>query len=68
MREVSVAVFVVSSTGDGDPPENCDRFTHQVQRRSQPSQLLRHLRYTVCGEQEGEESGGEASRAPVAQH
>ncbi|CAI5969520.1 unnamed protein product [Closterium sp. NIES-65] len=49
LRGVAVAVVVVSSTGDGDPPENCDRFIGALQRRSLSPSLLSHLKYTVCG-------------------
>ncbi|CAI5505310.1 unnamed protein product [Closterium sp. Naga37s-1] len=49
LRGVAVAVVVVSSTGDGDPPENCDRFIGALQRRSHSPSLLSHLKYTVCG-------------------
>lgn len=49
LREVSVAVFVVSSTGDGDAPENCERMVGAIQRKSWGPTFLSHLQYTVCG-------------------
>jgi len=49
LREVSVVVFVVSSTGDGDAPENCERMVGAIQRKSWGPAFLSHLQYTVCG-------------------
>eukprot|EP00850_Spirogloea_muscicola_P006810 SM000033S12331 [mRNA] locus=s33:236976:240911:+ [translate_table: standard] len=45
----AAAVFVVSSTGDGDPPESCDRFVGALRRRSLPPGFLAGLQYTVLG-------------------
>eukprot|EP00850_Spirogloea_muscicola_P010662 SM000063S20052 [mRNA] locus=s63:487201:491105:+ [translate_table: standard] len=45
----AAAVFVVSSTGDGDPPESCDRFVGALRRRSLPLGFLAGLQYTVLG-------------------
>ncbi|GAQ83041.1 NADP/FAD dependent oxidoreductase [Klebsormidium nitens] len=43
------AVFVVSSTGDGDPPENCERFHNALKRRTHAADLLAGVQFTVLG-------------------
>ncbi|KAJ1647288.1 hypothetical protein LPJ64_001334 [Coemansia asiatica] len=43
------AVFVVSTTGDGDPPDNSARFWRVLRRTSKDPKAYGHLRYTVLG-------------------
>jgi NADPH-ferrihemoprotein reductase len=43
------AVFVVSSTGDGDPPENCERFHNALKRKTHAPDLLNGLHFSVLG-------------------
>lgn len=50
LPKVHLAIFVVSSTGDGDPPENCINFYNAIQRRSLPEKFLSSLQYTVLGQ------------------
>ncbi|TYZ67366.1 hypothetical protein PybrP1_010469 [[Pythium] brassicae (nom. inval.)] len=42
-------IVVCSTTGNGDPPDNAGKFWRFVKRRSQPSDLLAKLRFTVLG-------------------
>eukprot|EP00271_Cylindrocystis_brebissonii_P003286 TRINITY_DN1408_c0_g1_i4.p1 TRINITY_DN1408_c0_g1~~TRINITY_DN1408_c0_g1_i4.p1 ORF type:complete len:722 (-),score=109.53 TRINITY_DN1408_c0_g1_i4:140-2305(-) len=44
-----IAVFVVSSTGDGDPPENCEAFYNALRRKKNSPGMLAGLHYTVLG-------------------
>ena len=37
LRPGSVLLFVVSSTGDGEPPENCSRFASALRRLAKPA-------------------------------
>jgi methionine synthase reductase len=48
-RDGHFVVIVCSTTGNGDPPDNCGKFWRYVKRRSQPEDLLAKLRYTVLG-------------------
>ncbi|KAJ1825449.1 hypothetical protein LPJ56_002663, partial [Coemansia sp. RSA 2599] len=43
------AVFVVSTTGDGDPPDNSARFWRVLRRTSKDAAAYAHLRYTILG-------------------
>ena len=40
-------VFVVSTTGDGDAPDNCDRFVRWLRRKGHPQGMLSAVRYGV---------------------
>ena len=51
LQSVRVALFVVSSTGDGDPPENAESMFNAVRRKSHAPDTLAGLRYSVLGEQ-----------------
>ena len=44
-----LVVLVTSTTGNGDPPDNCDRFWRYLKRRSHPKDLLTGVHYTVLG-------------------
>ncbi|GBG27660.1 NADPH--cytochrome P450 reductase [Hondaea fermentalgiana] len=41
------AIFIVSSTGNGDPPRNAESMMRFIRRRSHPENLLQHLRYAI---------------------
>ncbi|EYB98389.1 hypothetical protein Y032_0131g1595 [Ancylostoma ceylanicum] len=43
------AVIVVSSTGDGDAPENAARFVRRLMRKSLKRNLLEDLDYALLG-------------------
>ncbi|GBG66666.1 hypothetical protein CBR_g66801 [Chara braunii] len=49
LSSVRVLIVVVSSTGDGDPPENAVRFCGDLRKRSHPATMLSGVRYTVVG-------------------
>ena len=42
-------VLVTSTTGNGDPPDNCDRFWRYVKRRSHAKDLLSGVNFSVLG-------------------
>jgi NADPH-ferrihemoprotein reductase len=46
-----VVVYVVSSTGDGDAPDNCDRFFVKMKRavKKDPKTCAQGCQYTVLG-------------------
>eukprot|EP00644_Phytophthora_capsici_P014169 jgi/Phyca11/525346/estExt2_fgenesh1_pm.C_PHYCAscaffold_30099 len=48
-RDGHFVVIVCSTTGNGDPPDNCGKFWRYVKRRTQPEDMLAKLRYTVLG-------------------
>ncbi|CAJ0608653.1 unnamed protein product [Cylicocyclus nassatus] len=45
----SLAVVVVSSTGDGDAPENAARFVRRLSRKSLEKNFLENLDYALLG-------------------
>lgn len=47
--KVKTAVFVVSTTGNGEAPDNCDRFRSFIRRRSNATDMLKHLKFAVLG-------------------
>ncbi len=44
-----MCVVVSSTTGNGDPPDNCDRFWRYLKRRSHAKDLFSDLHYSVLG-------------------
>eukprot|EP00898_Chlorokybus_atmophyticus_P003130 jgi/Chlat1/3818/Chrsp26S03971 len=42
-------VVVASSTGDGDPPENCTKWYNYIRRQTLPGDHLQNVQYTVLG-------------------
>lgn len=42
-------VFVVSTTGQGDPPSNMKKFWNQLLQKSLPSNLLSNLQFSIFG-------------------
>ncbi|XP_070546978.1 methionine synthase reductase-like [Ptychodera flava] len=42
-------VFVVSTTGDGDPPDTAVKFWRRLKKKTLPRDHLKHLSYTVLG-------------------
>eukprot|EP00953_Heterococcus_sp_UTEX-ZZ885_P035742 18437-Heterococcus_DN1.PRE.3 len=49
LEEDCLAVFIVSTTGNGDPPDNCDKFWRHIKRRTHPATLFGSLNYAVLG-------------------
>ncbi|XP_051970757.1 methionine synthase reductase-like [Xyrauchen texanus] len=46
-NETRPVVFVVSTTGDGDPPDTAQKFVKKIKNKSLPRDHLSHLRYTL---------------------
>ncbi|CAJ0578195.1 unnamed protein product, partial [Mesorhabditis spiculigera] len=44
-----LAVIIVSSTGDGDPPENAARFLRRISRRTLADDFLKNVTYALLG-------------------
>ena len=42
-------VIVVSTTGDGDPPDNASKFWRRLRKRTLPSNHLANSNYTLLG-------------------
>ncbi|KAH9509802.1 hypothetical protein Btru_045236 [Bulinus truncatus] len=42
-------VIVVSTTGDGNPPENAEKFVRKIKRKTLPPDFLQNLNYTILG-------------------
>ncbi|WKX93201.1 hypothetical protein Q1695_010891 [Nippostrongylus brasiliensis] len=49
IEKETLAVIVVSSTGDGDPPENASRFIRRISRKSLEPNFLENLDYALLG-------------------
>ena len=49
LLEEKMCVIVTSTTGNGDPPDNCDRFWRYLKRRSHASDMLCNLNFSVLG-------------------
>jgi sulfite reductase alpha subunit-like flavoprotein len=45
----AVCIFVVSTTGEGEAPENCSRFMRTIKRKSQKPTLFEGISFTCCG-------------------
>eukprot|EP00742_Colponemidia_sp_Colp-10_P009976 GILJ01010920.1.p1 GENE.GILJ01010920.1~~GILJ01010920.1.p1 ORF type:complete len:640 (-),score=103.27 GILJ01010920.1:73-1839(-) len=49
IAEEKLVVFVVSTTGNGDYPENASRFMRWVRRKTHPTDMLTGLNYAILG-------------------
>ncbi len=45
--QIEVGVFVCATTGNGDAPENAEKFWRFIKRRTQPKTLLSKMQYAV---------------------
>lgn len=45
--QVKVAIYVCATTGNGDAPENAEKFWRFLKRRTQPKTMLENQSYTV---------------------
>ncbi|XP_026056801.1 methionine synthase reductase isoform X2 [Carassius auratus] len=45
--EITPVVFVVSTTGDGDPPDTAQKFVRKIKNKSLPHDHFSHLRYAL---------------------
>lgn len=43
-------IFVVSTTGEGEPPDHALRYWRKLKRKTLPSDFLKHINYTLLGE------------------
>ncbi|KAL2085388.1 hypothetical protein ACEWY4_018708 [Coilia grayii] len=46
-KETAPVVFVVSTTGDGDPPDTATAFVRKIKKRTLPRDYFSHLHYAV---------------------
>lgn len=44
-----VVILVASSTGDGDPPDNCAKFYAGIRKKSNTSDILKGIKFTCLG-------------------
>jgi methionine synthase reductase len=44
---LQVALFIISTTGNGDAPENAEKFWRFVKRRTHPKDMLAKMQYSV---------------------
>uniref|UniRef100_A0A1I7TA95 Methionine synthase reductase n=1 Tax=Caenorhabditis tropicalis TaxID=1561998 RepID=A0A1I7TA95_9PELO len=49
LHEEKLCAIVVSSTGDGDAPDNAARFVRRINRRTLPNDHLKGLDYVILG-------------------
>lgn len=42
-------VFIVSTTGDGEPPDNALQFVKRIKKKNLASDHYKHLRYALLG-------------------
>lgn len=47
--DVSTILILCSTTGQGDYPRNCKKFTKFLMRKNLPSNFLEHLHFSTCG-------------------
>ena len=47
--ESSIDVFVVSTTGDDDPPDTVSKFWRRLKRKTNPPDMLINLRFALLG-------------------
>ena len=45
----ATCIIIASTTGNGDAPDNGERFWRYVRKRAQPTDLLEGVRYCVLG-------------------
>ena len=49
LPEFDLAVFVLSSTGEGEPPDNARSFWRFLVRKTHPKDLMARLKLTILG-------------------
>ncbi|KAK3579904.1 hypothetical protein CHS0354_031423 [Potamilus streckersoni] len=49
IKRESCIVFVVSTTGDGDPPDTAQKFWKRLKKKTLPADYLSHLHYAMLG-------------------
>lgn len=48
-KETAPVVFIVSTTGDGEPPDNALKFVKNLKKKTLPSDQYQHLTYALLG-------------------
>lgn len=48
-KEHNPVVFVVSTTGDGEPPDTALKFVRSIKKKSLPRDHFSHLHYGLLG-------------------
>ena len=49
LSKVSIFIIVVSTTGNGDPPDNAQMFWRHIRRPAQPKDYLANVYFAVLG-------------------
>jgi sulfite reductase alpha subunit-like flavoprotein len=49
LEDTKFAVFVISTTGNGDAPDNCDKFQRYIKKKDIPEKFLTNLSCCVLG-------------------
>ena len=49
IEEIKLAVFISSTTGEGDPPDNAVRLIRYLKQKTIPADFLAGLTYVVLG-------------------
>ncbi|KAI9142100.1 hypothetical protein BKA69DRAFT_1070073 [Paraphysoderma sedebokerense] len=49
LANVSVVIFICSTTGQGEEPDNMKKFWRLLLRKNLPGNILSHLEYTIFG-------------------
>lgn len=53
INEESCVVFVVSTTGDGEPPDTVRKFYRRINKKTLPENYLEKLKFAFLGMQLG---------------
>lgn len=48
-KETAPVVFIVSTTGDGEPPENALDFVKRIRKKTLSTDHYKHLCYALLG-------------------
>lgn len=44
-----IVIIIVSTTGDGDPPDNAAKFVRGLRKKSLAKDFLKNLKFTILG-------------------
>lgn len=47
--ETAPVVFIVSTTGDGEPPDNALKFVRNIKKKTLSSDHYKHISYALLG-------------------
>ena len=68
MADEKAVVFVCSTTGEGDVPDNASRLWRRLKKRSHPADHLDHLQFSVLGLGDTNYSTDQAGSIPASTH